>query len=291
MELAAKILTVGLSIGCIYGLIGLTYVAIFNATKIINFSAGDLVMLGAFSGYVFFSILRLPLPLTLIFIVATLALCCWLLKEVIVMPLIARKASIIVMILGTLSIGMGLSGGIGAATEYKTWRMTTILGIDAWQIGGIPIWPQYVIIMGVTVLLVLVYWFVLNKTVFGMAVRATGFRAETASLIGIRISSVVTIAFIISGFIAGVCGFLIGPITNANASMGLPLGIKGFIAAVIGGFGNPYAALLGGLLVGLIEATVVGTLGSGGVELASFTALLVVLAIRPQGLIGGKIYA
>lgn len=291
MELVAKILTVGISTGCIYGLIGLTFVAIFNATKIINFAAGDLVMVGAFSGYIFLSTYHFPLPITLSLIMVCLAILSWLMKEIVIMPLISRKASSIVLILGTLAGGMGMSGGIGSATEYKTWRMATVLGVEVWRLWGIPIWPQYVIIMGVTVLLVFAYWFLLNKTVFGMALRATGFNAEIASLIGIKISTVVTIAFVISGCIAGICGFLVGPITNANAAMGLHLCIKGFIAAVIGGFGNPYAALLGGITLGLIEATVVGILGSGGVELATFAALLIVLAIRPQGLIGGKIYA
>jgi branched-chain amino acid transport system permease protein len=127
----------------------------------------------------------------------------------------------------------------------------------------------------------------LNKTLTGAALRANGFNKEVATLLGIQTSKMVALSFAISGIISVIAGVLCAPLSTFTAHDGLPLAVNGFIALIVGGWGNPYAAVLGGITVGLIRACLTGYFSSAHAELATFVVLILVLTLKPDGLFPG----
>jgi branched-chain amino acid transport system permease protein len=161
------------------------------------------------------------------------------------------------------------------------------VSLEPWRIKSLYIDTQAVIIIVSTVILVISYWFCLNKTLWGTALRATGFNRDASTLMGIQTSRMVAVAFVMGGVIASLAGILCAPLAAFNALGGLPLGINGFIALIVGGWGNPYAAVLGGITLGLIRSLLTGYFSSTHAEVATFLVLMVVLQLKPTGLFPG----
>ena len=148
--------------------------------------------------------------------------------------------------------------------------------------------PQYALCIFFTVLVVLAYWYFLNRTRFGWALVATSSNRSMAELLGISTRKMVSLAFAICGFIGAVAGILVGPMSSVNASMGMPMMVNGFIASVLGGMGNPYAAVVGGIIVGLLHVLIAAYGAAGYAQVITFVLLLGILYIRPYGIFGGK---
>ncbi len=282
------ILVSGISVGSIYGLVALTFTSIYNASRVINFAQGDFVMLGALGLFVFSGIFHLPIFVTFLLTIALVSIVGLAIQRLMVNPLMAQRAPLFTVLLGTLASGLIISGAVGAATEYAWLRVDPLVGVVPVRWFGVPIMPDNLLIIGATVLLVVAYRFFLKKTVVGMALRATGANRDMASLVGIRSSTMVGLAFVVSAAMSAIAGILVAPIAHASATMGLPLVIKGFIACIFGGLGNPYAAVLGGLTLGIIGAFLTGYYSSAYAEIATFTLLLLILIPRPQGLFGER---
>jgi branched-chain amino acid transport system permease protein len=188
------------------------------------------------------------------------------------------------MILGTMAMGIVAAGGVGVYTKFWWMKINPFLGFEPWRIIGLSIDHQGVLIIIATVLLVIGYWFLLNKTRLGLALRATGFNREVSIILGVQTSKMVGLSFLISGVIAGIAGILCAPLSAFNALQGLPLAVNGFIAVIVGGWGNPYAAVLGGITLGLVRALLTGYFSSAHAEMATFIVLIIVLTSKPQGL-------
>ena len=282
------ILFSGISIGSIYGLVALTFTSIYNASRVINFAQGEFVMLGSLGAFIFLGILRLPIVLTFLLTIAFVSIVGLAIQRLMVSPLVAKGAPVFTLILSTLSSGLIISGSVGAATEYAWFRVAPLAGSVPVRLFGVPIMPQNLFIIGATVLLVVAYRFFLKKTFTGVALRATGADRDMASLVGIRSSTMIGLAFAISAAMSAIAGILVAPIAHASAEMGLPLVIKGFIACIFGGLGNPYAAVLGGLILGIIGALLTGYFSSVYAEIVTFVILLLILIPRPAGLFGEK---
>ena len=279
-------LMVGLAMGCIYGLIGLGFTAVYNACTALNFALGDFTLLGAVVAFLCLSYLQLPFVVMLFSVMVAGVLIGLALQRLMVSPLFARKASLLTIILATMAFGMVISGITGVASGYLPLQVDPFLGYGGWQLMGSTIVPQNVLIMILTAVTVLAFWLLLRRTRFGLALRATGFNKDAASLAGINTSRMVGYAFIISGIICGIAGAFVAPFGGAHPDMGLPLAIKGFIAAIVGGMGNPYAAVVGGLIIGLISSFVTTYGASADAEVAVFILLLVILVARPHGIFG-----
>jgi len=146
---------------------------------------------------------------------------------------------------------------------------------------------QGALIVLTTLALVIAYWLLLNKTRTGAALRATGFNREVSTLLGIQTSRMVCLSFVISSVIAAIAGILCAPLSAYTALDGLPLAVNGFIALIVGGWGNPYAAVLGGITLGVIRALLTGYFSSTHAELATFVVLLFVLTVKPSGIYAG----
>ena len=288
MEFFIATLVAGLSIGSIYGFIGLSFTAIFNASQVINFAQGELAMLGAFAGSILLFSGAVPLPLGIVGIVALPIAVGIGINFIFSEPLVKHKAPIISPILATLGASLILSGSIGAYTDFSFFKTRFIFGIDPLDLGFCKLSTQYAaIIISVTVLGV-GYWVLLNKTRIGLAFKAVGIDDDMASLVGIKLKQVRLYAWCISSFMSGVAGFLVAPLILPSALMGLPLMVNGFVAAVFGGFGKPGAAILGGVVLGLLTQFFTGYISAGFGELLVFFALIVILAFRPQGILGEK---
>lgn len=280
-----QMLIAGISLGSIYGLVALTFTAIYNASKIINFAQGEFLMLGAIFASILLLTLHLNYWLVLIIIIVITAIVGLVLERVVVTPLLNRRTPLVTIIIATMGVAMMIAGGTGIATRYAWMRVPAPLGIDPWWLGEVAILPQNALVIIATIILVLLYWFLLKKTMIGTALRATGFNSEMASLVGIQVSWMVAFSFIISAAMAGIAGMLVGPLTTPYYLMGLPLVVKGFVAAILGGLGNPYAAVVGGVILGVLNVWLSGY-APAYAEVGTFGILLAVLLLRPHGLFG-----
>ena len=288
MEYFLLTLITGFCSGCTFGLVGLAFTAIFNASKIINFGNGDLAVVGAFAGALFvFSGKVHPIAGVVGILVMSVAagIFLYLLTE----PTVRKKAPVINSILITLGGGLIASGSIGIHTKFLYFRTGFIFGFEPFVLGPVRISPQYISIMVTTAVLAFSYWFLLNKTYLGMGLRALGINSDMANLVGINDRLGRALTWGISSGISGIAGFLLAPLTLPSALMGMPLVINGFIAAVIGGFGYPLAAVTGGIALGLFVQFFTAYISPGFAQLIMFLVLMVVLIFRPTGIWGLKL--
>ena len=281
------IMIVGISLGSLFGLAGLGYTVIINASQLINFALGDLAMIGVAVCWFSMTVLKLPLGLALPLGVIAAALYAMLIQKSIVDPLMRRGAALFPMLLGTMALGIIAEGAVGIYTRFWWMNIDHFISLEPWRIENIFIDTQAVIIISATVILVIGYWFFLNKTRWGTALRATGFNRDASTLLGIQTSRMVALAFVVGGVIASLAGILCAPLAAFNALGGFPLGINGFIALIVGGWGNPYAAVLGGITLGLIRSLLTGYFSSTHAEVATFLVLMIVLQLKPTGLFPG----
>lgn len=278
------ILIVGLSWGSLYGLVGLGFTVIINATQIPNFSQGDFSMFGVATAWYFMTVHGFSQWIGLPLAVVAGALLGWATSKVIIIPLLKEGVPLYVQVLGTLAVGMIISGAVGACTDFYWMPIEHFISLDPWNIGGVAIDTQGGLIIITTVVLVIGYWFLLNKTLIGTALRATGFNREISMLLGIRTRNMATLSCIIGGIVSAIAGVLCAPLSSFNALAALPLAVNGFIALIVGGWGNPYAALLGGITIGMIRAFLTGYFSSAHCELATFIVLILTLTLKPEGL-------
>ena len=278
------IIIVGLSLGSLFGLVGLAYTVIINATQLVNFGQGDFAMVGVAVCWAL--ITKLGLPLWVAFPLAIVAggAMGFVTNAAIVTPLLKREVHPFYPILGTMSVGTIAAGAVGVFTGFYWMPIEHFFGNEPLEVSGVPMDTQGVLIISTTVAIVTGYWYLLHKTKLGLALRATGFNREVSLLAGIQVAKMASLSFVISGMIASIAGVLCAPFSAFTATDGLILGINGFIALIVGSWGNPYAAVLGGVLVGMIRALIVGYVSSAHAELATFVVLMVVLTIKPQGL-------
>ena len=166
--------------------------------------------------------------------------------------------------------------------------MPSPLGSDVIRIGGAGVLPQEVLVLVSSVVVLLALDFVMRRTRIGKAVRAVAQNGAAATLMGINVSAIVVLAFVISSSLAGLAGLLIAPITTASVFMGMSLALKAFSSAILGGLTSPRGCMIGGFILGIIEA-LVGLWQAEMREISIFLLIIVVLVVRPQGLMGQKI--
>ncbi|AEB09849.1 branched-chain amino acid ABC transporter permease [Desulfobacca acetoxidans] len=273
----------GLTNGAIYALIGLGFSIIFNATAIINFAQGEFVMLGALTAISFYSF-GLSLPLAFILSVVVVTAVGLGFERLAIRP--AREATPISLIIITVGGGVLIKGLAMLLWGKDAYSLPPFSGREPLSIVGATILPQSLWIIGLMFILVAGLELFLRFTLLGKAMRAASFNPVAARLVGIRVSQMVQFSFGLSSALGAVAGVLIAPITMGVYDMGSMLGLKGFCAAVIGGLGSSFGGVLGGLVLGVAEAFASGLLSSGYRDAVAFLILLLVLFLRPQGLIG-----
>ena len=269
--------------GCIYGLVALGFVLIYKATELVNFAQGDLMMLGAFVCYMAVVWWGLDYWLAFLIAVVTIAAFGALLDVVVLRRVIGQPQFAVVM----LTIGLGSIFRTFASVTWgsEIYTLPTPFG-GVWQLGGITISHQYLsIIVGTLVLCGALYAF-FNHTRLGVAMQATSQNQLAAYYMGIPVKMIFSLIWAISAGVAAAAGVLLAPVTLIDINMGLAVALKAFAAAVLGGFGSIPGALVGGIVIGLIELYAGATLPDGFKDTAPYIVLLIMLAVRPQGLFG-----
>ncbi len=277
----------GVGIGLVYGLVAIGFCVIYNASGIVNFAQGVFVMLGGMLAHTLLS--RLDLPIWAAAIIATLltAAVGILVQLVIINPMWNRKAPLFTIILATLAIQLLIEQVviITLGDQPRTYPGFTAGG--PLKLGPIAFGYQLFWILGCGAMMVLALQQFFNRTRVGRALRACAQNREAAALLGIPVQRMLMLSFALSAALGAAAGILITPTQYTAYSVGGPFGINGFIAAIIGGFGSAPAALVGGIVLGIVQSEAIVFLGAGFKNIAALTVLLVVLLLFPNGLFGG----
>ncbi len=275
----------GLSVGCIYGLIGIGFCVIYNASGIVNFAQGAFVMLGGMLTYFFLS-LHLPLLAAGLMAIAVVAAVGIVIERLVVRPLWDRKATMFVMILATLAVQIVIDRATLLIAGDQPKSIPVFTDLPPLRIAGISIGFQTLWIFGGSLVLIALLAFFFSKTLVGRAMRACSINREAAALQGIPVSHMLAASFALSAGLGAIAGILVTPTQFTAYNVGTPFAISGFIAAIVGGFGRPFGAFLGGLALGVAQALAVFSLGSGLKNVAALSVLLIFLFLRPQGILG-----
>jgi branched-chain amino acid transport system permease protein len=275
----------GLTNGAIYALIALGFGIIYNATSIINFAQGEMVMLGALAAISIFH-LTSSLPLAFIGGVALVTLVGLIFERVALRPV--KDPSPITLIIITVGGAVLIKGVAMLLWGKEAYPLAPFSGDIPLHLGSATILPQNLWVMGLTALMVLILEGFFRLTLMGKAMRACSYNTRAARLVGIPAGRMVQLSFGLSAGLGAGAGILIAPLTLGVYDMGTMLGLKGFSAAIIGGLGSSLGGVLGGLLLGVAEALACGFISSGYRDAVAFFLLLLVLFLRPQGLVGEK---
>jgi branched-chain amino acid transport system permease protein len=280
-----QLLISGLSQGCIYGLIALGFVLIYKATETVNFAQGELMMLGAFAGLVASAWFGLPYWVALLLAVLVMVVLGMAVERLVLRPILGQPAFAIVMV--TIGVGYVARGLVtmvpGVGTE--TYTLPTPFKDELVRAGGLIISAEHLVVIGATVVLCLLLFGLFRFTRIGVAMQAASQNQLAAYYMGIPVKRLNGLIWGISAAVAAVAGVLLAPITFVHANMGF-IGLKAFPAAVIGGFGSLPGAILGGLVIGLVESLAGFYLPEGFKDIAAYVVVLLMLVIKPNGLFG-----
>jgi branched-chain amino acid transport system permease protein len=275
----------GVTVGATYALVGLGFAIIYNASHVINFAQGEFVMLGGMSA-VFLMHLGLPLPAVIpLAIIATMAVGVAL-EKLAIEP--ARNASVVTLIIITIGASIFLRGSAEVIWGRSFHSMTPFSGSEPIDIGGAALLPQSLWVLGGTIVAVVALKWFFGRTRTGKAMQASAFNPYAARLVGIDQRFILMLSFALSGLFGAVAGILIAPISLTYSGVGVMLGLKGFCAAILGGMGNPFGAIMGGLLLGISEAMTAGYISSAYKDAVAFLIILLVLFFLPSGLFGKR---
>ena len=275
----------GVSLGSIYALIALGYTMIYGIIKLINFAHGDIYMVGAYIG--FFCITQAHLgivPALLISMVVT-GLLGMVVEKLAYSPL--RHAPRISVLITAIGVSFFLEYASMYFVSPTPRTFPALFDNVAINIGSLGINGQQLLILGITCVLMIVLTYIVQRTKMGKAMRAASFDTETAQLMGINADRIISFTFAIGSSLAAVAGVLVGVYYNSiDPLMGIMPGLKAFVAAVLGGIGILPGAVVGGIILGVVEALVSGFISSTFRDAAAFAILILVLLFKPAGIFG-----
>ena len=281
-----QILVNGFSVGCIYGLIGIGFCVIYNASGIVNFAQGAFVMLGGMITYVLLTTFHLHLVVAGAFATVVVAFIGIIIERVVVRPLWDRNATMFVMILATLAVQIVIERATLILVGDQPKSIPVFTDLPPIRVAGVSIGYQTLWIVGTSLVLIALLALFFQKTLVGRAMRACSINREAAALQGIQVSRMLALSFALSAALGAIAGILLTPTQFTAFNVGTPFAISGFIAAIVGGFGRPFGAFLGGIALGLAKALAVFGLGSGLKNVAALAVLLAFLFFRPSGILG-----
>ncbi len=276
----------GLTTGAIYALLAVGLVAIYNVTGIINFAQGESAMLGALIMVSLRSKLDLPLPLAFVLTAGVVAAVGAILHWLVIRP--ARNASTITLIIITIGASIAIRGAALVVWGTDSYLLPAFTRGRPIQLWSAMVRLQSLWVLGTALVSVAGLYLFFQHTMLGKAVRACAVNRLAAQLMGISHDRMATLSFALGGALGAAAGAVIAPITYATYDMGAMLGLKGFVAAIMGGLTSSLGAVAGGFLLGVLEATGVGLISSGAKDAIAFAVLLVILFFRPSGLFGTR---
>ena len=273
----------GLTVGAVYALVALGFTLIYNASDVVNFAQGEFVMLGGMTT-VFLGLAGVPLPLAACLAIITTIIVGLALHRFAIET--ARGASAVVLIIITIGASIFLRGAAQIVFDKRFHSLPPLFGAEPIRVGGATILPQSLVVLGGAVVIVVLLWAFIDRTLLGKAVIATAANRLAARLVGIDTRAIVGLSFGLSAAIGAIAGILVTPITLTSYDAGTLLALKGFAAAMLGGIGIGVGAVVGGILLGLLEALAAGYVSSQYKDAVAFLVILVVLFAMPQGLFG-----
>ena len=271
----------GLMLGSIYALIALALVTTYNITGILNMAQGEFVAIGALSACSLYAV-GFSLPVTFILAVLITAVVGSLVERLAINP--ARNSSPLSLIIITIGVSIALRGTALLIWGTDPYSLPSFSGGGSLHLLGAVINEQSIWIFGLLVFAVSGLYIFMERTFWGKAVRACVINRVGARLVGINPQILSFMAFVASGALGAAAGIVITPVTLATYDMGFVLGLKGFVAAVLGGINSVGGAIVGGLLLGVLEIFGAGLVSSGFKDAVALIVLIIVLLVRPEGI-------
>ena len=277
----------GISLGSIYALIALGYTMIYGIIKLINFAHGDIYMLGAYFGFYAITALGLPFIPAIIFAMACAAVAGMIIERVAYRPM--RNAPRIAILITAIGVSFFLEYGMILLVSPQPRTFPEVFAASVYHLGPLVVNSQQLVILLSSLILMVLLTYIVNSTKAGKAMRAVSYDADAARLMGISVDKVISTTFALGSALAAAGGVLVGVYYNSiDPLMGMVPGIKAFVAAVLGGIGIIPGAMLGGLILGVVEAMVSGFISSTFRDAAAYGILILILLFKPSGLLGKK---
>ncbi|MBI2158449.1 MAG: branched-chain amino acid ABC transporter permease [Candidatus Rokubacteria bacterium] len=273
----------GLATGSIYALMAISLVIVYNATRTLNFAQGEMLMVSTFVGWTAHQWLRLPLPLIMLVAVVAAALLGWLIERAVIRHSIAATHFDVLII--TLGLSLVLRAAAVLAWTHDEFPFPSFFADRPIALGPVRVAPVSLGIIGGSLLLMLALYGLFRGTRLGRAMRAVAQNQRAARLMGISVERVYSASWILAAVVGGIAGVLIAPVIFLSSKMGL-VAINGFTAAVLGGFGSMPGAVVGGMLLGVIENLAPLYLPSGIKHSVPFLLMIAILLVRPSGVLG-----
>jgi len=287
MGIALQLLFTGLGVGSIYALVALGFVLIYRATNAVNFAQGDFAMLGAFSMVVLCVDLQLPYWLGILVTLAAMLVFGALFNFAVYYPL--RNRGFQPVIISTIGASILLENGVLAAYGPRPQTLPSFFSFPGFSIGPVFFDSQYLLILGVTVVMVTLQFLFFERTLLGKKMQATSQDKEMASLLGIPVALMIVLTFMYSSALGALAGLLVAPVLFVSVGMGSSIALKAFAASIVGGFGDVTGAIVGGLALGVVETFGAAYISVPYKDAFAFILLVLFLLFRPQGLFGEKV--
>src|SRR5512133_591745 len=275
-----QFLLAGITVGSAYALAAVGFTIIYNTSGVINFAQGEFIMLGGMLS-VALSAAGLPFPLALLLGILAAGAVGLLVEKIAIEP--AKNAEVVALIIITIGVSLIIRGLVQVWFGKGTHTLQPFSGDTPLQLFGATLLPQSLWVLGSTLVIVLVLAWFFGRTLLGKTMLATSYNKLAAQLVGINTKKVLLLSFGMSAMLGAAGGVLIAPITYTSYDAGIMLGLKGFVAAVLGGLGGGAGAIAGGLILGIAEAMTAGYVSSSYKDAVPFVLILLILFFRPQG--------
>ncbi len=282
-----QVLFQGLALGSIYALVALGFVLIIRATNVVNFAQGDFAMVGAYTLVIFLNYLKVPYGWAFLLSLLSMVAFGLVFNYGVYFPL--RNRPYLPVLISTLGASIFLQNSALAIFGPQPKLIPKVLNFDGFQVAGVFLDSQYLVILVVTMVCVVFQYFFFEHTLLGKKIQATSQDKDMARLLGIPVALMIAITFIYSAALGGLAGILVGPILFVSIGMGSIIALKAFAATIIGGFGDVKGAIVGGLFIGVVESFAAYYVSVPYKDAYAFAILFVVLIFLPQGFFGEKI--
>lgn len=277
----------GLALGSVYALLALGYTMVYGIIQLINFAHGEIYMIGAFAGFYSATTLKLPLIPTLLIAMVVSALAGIIVEKIAYKPL--RNSPRITLLITAIGVSLLLQNSMRILVGSDPKPFPDLINARTLNIGTVQIQWKTILMFLVSALLVLLLQFIVYKTKLGKAMRAASQDMEAASLMGINVNHTISFTFALGSALAGIAGVLVAiSYPSITPYIGVMPGLKSFVAAVLGGIGSIPGALVGGLLIGILETLSKAYISTSFSDAIVFGILILILLIKPSGLLGKK---
>ncbi|MBY0413403.1 MAG: branched-chain amino acid ABC transporter permease [Bdellovibrionales bacterium] len=273
----------GVAQGSLYAIVALGYTMVYGIIRLVNFAHGEFLMIGAFFGY-FALKMNLSMPVAIIASMLGAGIAALLVERIVYRPIRSEgRIPALITAIGT-SLFFQYTGQLVLGADPKT--LPPVFTEVIYNFGEINISNIQIFIFAVTMLILLFLWWLTHFTKIGVAMRATSYNLKAAELMGINTNKIIAFTFFLGASLAGLAGILMGYTMSVEPMMGMSLGLKAFIAAVVGGIGIIPGAALGGFIIGIAENMVAGLYKSSFRDGVSFLILILILLVKPGGILG-----